>query len=139
LLGLNLRRRHSAAVPCAGADRLGQTVPQTKRAPAASLESWGDQSARTRFPHLYMSAGRCRDGVRGAHSRRWTRARARIHLTWARQPVSLRAGVTTAGPLLFHRAIRTVEIGGAADSGVSAYARFTQRLLGFPTIVAHAA
>jgi len=45
---------------------------------------------------------------------------------WARQPVSLRAGVPSTGLLLFHRAIPTVEIAGREDSADQPYARFTQ-------------
>jgi hypothetical protein len=49
---------------------------------------------------------------------------------WARQPVSLEGRSSRSGLLLFHRAIRTVEVAKHADSGVSIYARFTQRLIG---------
>jgi hypothetical protein len=41
--------------------------------------------------------------------------------------VSLEGRRANAGLLLFHRAIRTVEIGEPIDSGIPPYARFTQR------------
>src|ERR1700733_243571 len=74
-----------------------------------------------------MTAGRCRIGGAGACSEGGSGRSPNPPTGEPSSSVSLEGRRTNAGPLLFHRAIRTIQSGELIDSGVSAYARFTQR------------
>jgi hypothetical protein len=115
----------SAGDPCAGADRPAHHSPQLPDSPAGFLESGRGNPLNNDF-HTYTRAR----GVAGlatlVHTPEVDQSESPDPPLGRASPVSLRAGVTTAGPLLFHRAIRTLEVGRPIDSGVSVYARFTQ-------------
>jgi hypothetical protein len=55
-------------------------------------------------------------GWRRCKLRRWTRAKARIHLAGSHLSEPLEGRSVSSGLLLFHRAIRTVEIVQHTDS-----------------------
>ena len=96
----------------------------TARKPAGFLETWRGDRLNNDF-HTYTRAR----GVAGlatlVHTPEVDQSESPDPPLGEPSLRAWRAGVRSAGLLLFHRAIWTLEVGRRIDSGVSVYARFT--------------